>query len=1136
MPFVDSDEDAIYFNKLANAVTRPIEEEDGPTILETAGAYWRQENIIGSFVNRQPGLPDGVDDQSFNPFDYFTEEEKRNEKFISHAAYADTEDEINAVRDQFAQETADRKTIEDAGMLGAAVGLPIMMADLTLIPIGGAIAGTYKAGNGLLKAGMITGSVAGAEAAVTEAALHKNQMTREFGESAINVGASMLLGGALGSSFKALARQTPEQLDQVRYSTEVEPKIAEGKNTVLNPELVPEGDLSVGAMEELGDVKISGKAARILAKAFAWDPLTQGLLSASKSMRKATASLFENPYDVDGGVTNAIQSEASLSRGLLANALERHNKLYRQYKKGGGKLRPYEFNQAVSRALRNGDVSGIPEAAQSAQAFRRELYDPIKENAIEVGLLPEDVDVSTAVSYLNRRWNKDAINANLPQFISKVSDWLKSEDVRMRAEAQEARVKLAEPPRQVVRAEVKDDVKADDLLDEIEDVADVDRESGLVTVYHRTNATDAAVIMKQGKFIPKEDGIFFSTSRAGQAEGFGDTVLEFRIPADRLEIDDAFDGEFHLRLPAKANKGVSIKQYIARPKGLSKAETARLEKAIARDEAKIADPRYDSETGLADDDYYQDIADRISQRISVNHSLPYDWKIGEGSSGGKVNGVEKAGVFKERVFNIPDNLVEEFLENDIEMLANSYARSTAIDIEMMRRYGTTSLDGFKTDIANDYTALQVKAKNEAERVKLGKQSKRDQDRLQAMYDRIRGVYNIPDPDNPWVRAGRVARNLNYMRFMGGVVASSIPDVARIFMAEGFGRTFSKGLIPLVSNLRAFKMSAKEARQYGVGAELLLQGRSKVISDIDDYMTPSTRFERGVQSMTDKFGRINLMDYWTTSVKQLHAVTMQNSIIDDLLKGVIDPRLKRLGITDTDATLMMEQLKKHADKSEGVWLSNARNWDDPDLERKWGAMLAKESRRVIVEPGQEKPLFMSSELGKTIFQFKSFMFASTQRMTIATLQGQDRNAVGGVLTLISLGMLSYAFKQWDADRELSDDPKAWIAEGIDRSGALGSIMEINNTLEKLSNNGIGLRPVLGIEAAASRFVSRSMSENILGPTLGSLLDTSLRVTNAGLTPGDWTDADTRAIRRLIPYQNLSFIRQGLDRIEEEVGDL
>ena len=41
---------------------------------------------------------------------------------------------------------------------------------------------------------------------------------------------------------------------------------------------------------------------------------------------------------------------------------------------------------------------------------------------------------------------------------------------------------------------------------------------------------------------------------------------------------------------------------------------------------------------------------------------------------------------------------------------------------------------------------------------------------------------------------------------------------------------------------------------------------KIIADIDDYTRGGTKFERGVQSMTDKFGRINLMDYWTSGVK------------------------------------------------------------------------------------------------------------------------------------------------------------------------------------------------------------------------------------------------------------------------------
>ena len=47
---------------------------------------------------------------------------------------------------------------------------------------------------------------------------------------------------------------------------------------------------------------------------------------------------------------------------------------------------------------------------------------------------------------------------------------------------------------------------------------------------------------------------------------------------------------------------------------------------------------------------------------------------------------------------------------------------------------------------------------------------------------------------------------------------------------------------------------------------------------------------------------------------------------------------------------------------------------------------------------------------------------------------------------------------------------------------------------------------------------------------------LRTLGAGLAEDGWNESDTRALRRLIPYQNLTFIRQAFDRIEEEVGDL
>ena len=1009
MPFVDAPDDLVLINKLTNLAEAP--EDEDPSALEIASALWRQENTIGSFVNQESGLPDGVDDQSFNPYDYLSEGEKLDKKFVSHAALADTVDEIEAVRKQYARETADRETIKKGGAMSFLVGLGVVgVADpINLIPIGGAIAKTYKAGNSILDAAVVTGSVATASTAVTEAALHQSQLTRTYGESAMNLGAAALLGGVLGAGGKALANSLDASaIDALSDSMNVEPKVKAGDDSVLSPEYraTPQ-EKSVGAAQRVADVEVSGKAAKGLVKALGFDPLSRTITSENPFTRIVANRLAENPIKMDGDIVTAVESRAKIHDGKYAAALQSHLDIYRQYRKNGGRLRRRQFNEEVARAMRN-EESAIPEALQSANNWRTELYNPIKDDLVELGLLPEDVSVGTAVGYLNRRWNKGKVSANLPKFIDTTAKWLRDEDVRLRDEATKAEADIAE------------------------------------------------------------------------ATG---------------------------------------------------AERTRLQEIIDRAERKEA-------KDLTDDDY-QRIAEQIAQRIqgTPDGRLPYDWKIGEGSANNNLNGtVGLRGPLKSRTFQIPDNMVEEFLDNDIEDLGRYYLRNTATDMEIVREFGDLDLTIQKKEILDWYTEAQRTAKTEKERIKLKKQADADIRDITAMRDRMRGVYAQPDPDNVWIRAGRVSRNLNYMRFMGGVVASSVPDVARIFMAEGIGKTFSKGLLPLARNINSFKVSSAEAKRYGVGVDALMGGRSQIISDVADYTQPNTAFERGIQYATDNFGRVNLMDYWTTGVKQLHAVTMQNSVIDGLLKGKVDKRLARLGIDAGNAQAMAAELKKHATKVDGVWLSNARNWDSPELERLWGAAIRKESDRVIVVPGQEKPLFMSTELGKTIFQFRSFMFASTQRMTIAALQSQDHNALAGVLMLTSLGMMSYSFKQWDAKREIAEDPVELVIEGIDRSGALGGIMEINNTLEKLSSNNFGMRPLLGVDIPAARFASRSMSENLLGPTFGSFLDTSLRVANAGLAEDGWNESDTRALRRLIPYQNLTFIRQAFDRIEEEVGDL
>lgn len=525
-----------------------------------------------------------------------------------------------------------------------------------------------------------------------------------------------------------------------------------------------------------------------------------------------------------------------------------------------------------------------------------------------------------------------------------------------------------------------------------------------------------------------------------------------------------------------------------------------------------------------------ELASEIAEKImgTPDGRIPYSYQIGENitKAGSKT---KLKGPFQKRSFDIEDELVEDFLENDIEILMSRYVKNTVPDIELMRQFGDVEMKAEEATITKAYRDLMAAAKTEKARDKLRKQAERDIKNLAGMRDRIRGVYSVPDSNNLWVRAGRVSRDLNYMRLLGGVVAASVPDVARIVMAEGIAKTFSKGLVPLVTNLKGFRMAAEEAKQAGIIISSLLEGRAEIIADTMDYAAGGTAFERGVRSAANKFSSINLMNQWTSAVKQLHAVTAQSRIADDLTKGKYDSRLSQLGIDEANAKNIAEQLKKYGKNLDGVWVANTKDWDSPGLAEIWRTGLRKESDRVIIIPGQEKPLFMSTEMGKTLFQFKSFMFSATQRVLISSLQNQDKHAMQGIIGLVSLGAMSYVFKQWDAGREIDADPATLIVEGIDRSGVLGWLMEVNNSVEKLTMNQYGLRALAGVDAPASRYASRNLTETVLGPSLG-LAETLIQVSGAAVR-GDWGESDNRAIRRLIPGQNISLFRQWVDKLEK-----
>lgn len=147
----------------------------------------------------------------------------------------------------------------------------------------------------------------------------------------------------------------------------------------------------------------------------------------------------------------------------------------------------------------------------------------------------------------------------------------------------------------------------------------------------------------------------------------------------------------------------------------------------------------------------------------------------------------------------------------------------------------------------------------------------------------------------------------------------------------------------------------------------------------------------------------------------------------------------------------------------------------------------------------------------------------QRILLSGLQQRDAAALSGAVLSVGLGMGVYALKTMQYGGELSDDPTQWLVEGVDRSSLFGWLMDMNNTAEKV------VRDLLGIPGGVSRYQSRNWVGAMAGPSFGLLTDVTV-VTSSAIS-GDWRDSDTRAIRRILPYQNLFYLRGLFDAVED-----
>jgi len=231
-----------------------------------------------------------------------------------------------------------------------------------------------------------------------------------------------------------------------------------------------------------------------------------------------------------------------------------------------------------------------------------------------------------------------------------------------------------------------------------------------------------------------------------------------------------------------------------------------------------------------------------------------------------------------------------------------------------------------------------------------------------------------------------------------------------------------------------------------------------------------------------------------------------------------------------AKRIASEFNKHGKKFEHNYIANTHMWDDVAAADAFGGALNKDINITIVTPGLgDTPLWMSKELGSTIAQFKKFAMASTQRMLFRGMQEKDLDFLFGSMMLIGSGMMIdgvYHKVRFQKDYDkLSMQTK--LLNAFDRSGLAGIYTDINRGIEALTNNKIGVRPLLGDRKPYG--TSLKYKGSLLGPSAGQLMNIMDIVYDVGGNQYDHYTA--RNVRRLVPFQNVWYLDWLFDDIEK-----
>ena len=521
---------------------------------------------------------------------------------------------------------------------------------------------------------------------------------------------------------------------------------------------------------------------------------------------------------------------------------------------------------------------------------------------------------------------------------------------------------------------------------------------------------------------------------------------------------------------------------------------------------------------------------------------------------------------RDRYGAVEELKVSDFYINDPNLAMHLYSRQMSGGIAMARMKirdpdtGELVLDGIKNRGDWEKFKADVIGVGDLEHA----DNATDVKNLDFAYDAIMGVPHQGDLGD-WSTFLRMLRDYNFMRLMGQVGFSQLPEIGRT--------AASTGLKALYQGMPSFRQIIQAAREGRMGDELSDELdaigafgsdyiRTKFHINSDDFGTPvtlggNTPIQRFAAKVNPKLHAMNRFTSLYSGMAPINGLYQRWASRAFAVKFVrmakfgdkVDMnRLMALGLNKEDADLIFENIRKHATFKGGVEKASKldalgmKNWDGKAVAAFESAMW-RASRNMIQENDiGQFATWMASPLAKTFLQFRTFTIGAWTKSLLQGMNMRDAEAAIAFGTTAFLGALTYVAQtnlnlmgDKDAERKRKDR-LSWskiAAAGFQRTSESSlTTIPMDLLAEMVTGDAIFDTRSSGMTNTIS---------NAFGNPTGDLAVTGLNAVK-GLTTAalgdDYSRPDLQALTRTLPFQRMmgfiqfyNWLGSGLPRREQ-----